>query len=327
MDQLFLLLSTNPLQLLVTCWGAIFAGMAVAVALCFFTAQSRSRALKRWEVAFCRLHELYDQAQKDNMLAVILAERPDHVGTMRQNEMSLHPRAAAWVDSLLLAFAQVHCASIALSAESKRVWRRHLTNQLNKPTIRTALVRDGMQTLHDEFWLFVRGVPSRSSVSGYERFVIRPICFMPVTVAPPGAGGCTVRVEPFAKEHLAFWLEVYRNEEVKRQMYAAPVDSEASLLAYLAPHLVFTAFVASDPIGGFTLTKENEGRATFGVVLHPASRGRGLAKLLMSALEREARRLGIATLRCDVYSDNEPCIRMLQATGFREFIWFEKNIG
>jgi len=43
-------------------------------------------------------------------------------------------------------------------------------------------------------------------------------------------------------------------------------------------------------------------------------------------MKEEAKKMGVLTLRADVYSDNAPCIHLLGKAGFRRFVWFETNI-
>jgi hypothetical protein len=46
----------------------------------------------------------------------------------------------------------------------------------------------------------------------------------------------------------------------------------------------------------------------------------------MTVLESEAARIGYKTLRADVYCDNYSCIGLLHKSGYRKFIWLEKNL-
>jgi RimJ/RimL family protein N-acetyltransferase len=126
--------------------------------------------------------------------------------------------------------------------------------------------------------------------------------------------------------HAKFWLELYLDEEVKKQMYTAPTDSEQALLDYLRPRSAFTVFQNDQPIGGFTITNLGNRLGTFCFLIHPNYRGHGLATAILKELEIKAKEMGIATLRADVYSDNTPSIKALVKSGFRPFVWLEKNV-
>lgn len=61
-------------------------------------------------------------------------------------------------------------------------------------------------------------------------------------------------------------------------------------------------------------------------LIHPNYMGQGLATAILKELEIKAKEMGIATLRADVYSDNTPSIKALVKSGFRPFVWLEKNV-
>jgi RimJ/RimL family protein N-acetyltransferase len=126
--------------------------------------------------------------------------------------------------------------------------------------------------------------------------------------------------------HAKFWLELYRDEEVKKQMYTAPTDSEQALLDYLRPRSAFTVFQNDQPIGGFTITNLGNRLGTLCFLIHPNYMGQGLATAILKELEIKDKEMGIATLRADVYSDNTPSIKALVKSGFRPFVWLEKNV-
>ena len=131
---------------------------------------------------------------------------------------------------------------------------------------------------------------------------------------------------PTSLEDMLFWLEIYRDDEVRKQMYAAPTESAEELWNYLSKRKFFTAWIGGKRIGGFTLSIEKDLLATFGIVLHSSYRNRGLGPCLVALLQSEAKKLGIKTLRTDVYEDNQRCIKVLNRDGFRKFVWMEKNI-
>ena len=312
--------------------GAFIAGIALVASAYAIVIQARQGESMSWNIALGRLGELYDLAHKDPRLASIIVESSDPHGIriIDADHISPTPQETVWLGSLFLAFEQIFVATLALSPESQRVWRLYLNNQLNKPFIRAAFVRDSgdAKDFHNDFWRFVRGVPCDIDASGYRNYAIHPRFFKMADYKPlKYSVAANIDVKPFDSSHAKFWLEVYRDKTVQHQMYAAPTDSEKDLIEYLSSRLVYTIFLADKPIGGFTLSKEKDRMGTFGIVLHPNCRGNGFSLQIMQHIEITARDHGLLTLRGDVYSDNYPCIRVLEKSGFRRFIWFEKNLN
>jgi RimJ/RimL family protein N-acetyltransferase len=295
--------------------------------------QARHGESTSWNIALGRLGDLYDSAFADPKLARILTEAPDLEARkpLSVADVDLTPQERVWLGSLFLAFEQIYVATMALSSESRRVWRLYLRNQLNKPTIRAVFVSDAgdAKDFHAKFYEFVRGRKSASEPGGYAGAAIAPHFFssplIPET-GPKDISNDRLAVRPFEPADAQFWLEIYCDKEVKKQMYAAPTDSAAALIAYLSARRVFTVWLGDLRVGGFTITPEKDRLATFGIVVASSHRGRGLSSEIMRLMEREARNLGVLTLRGDVYADNVPSIRALENAGFRKFLWLEKNI-
>jgi RimJ/RimL family protein N-acetyltransferase len=312
--------------------GAFIAGIAMVASSYALILQSRQAESASWAIALSRLGQLYDQAADDETLSSILVESSDSSSTLppRAGNRLFNNRQIIWLNSLGLAFEQIYVATNSLSAESKRVWRLYLRNQLNKPSIRAAFVADASsnQDYHQEFWRFVRGTQkSKGGSIHYENYSIHPVYFESrestlLSSDKASDAECT----PLTREDLPFWLEIYKDDEVRKQMYAAPTGSAEELWSYLSHRKVFTVWVEKKCVGGFTITIEKDLLATFGIAIHPEFRGCGYGAKIMGLLESEARKLGLKTLRADVYEDNHPCIRMLNRDGFRRFIWMEKNI-
>lgn len=240
------------------------------------------------------------------------------------------PTDDVWLGSLFLAFEQIFVATNGLSEESKRVWRLYIRNQLNKPFIRATFVKDAIaaKDYHQDFWRFVRGKKDSNSPEGYKDYVIHPKYFQKtdgIKSVPLLVQDLTAK--PFSIQDAGFWLSLYRDESVKRQMYAAPTTSEKELSDYLSDRNVFTVLLGDTLVGGFTITLEKDHLGSVGIVLHSDFRGRGLASKILALLETEATKLGVFTLRADVYADNTPSIRALESVGFRKFLWLEKNIA
>lgn len=317
-------------------FGAFVAGVAMVATAYAIILQARHGESASWSIALSRLGELYDKAQEDERLSRLLLEPADTDGVemLDPDDLDLTPQQTIWLASLFLAFEQIYVATNSLSSESQRVWRLYLRNQVNKPTFRAAFVRDSTNArdYHQHFWRFVRGTPLPSSSAtgaiGYANYAIHPKFFeaqdgkrvAPVATHAP----CIARKLEAAD--LGFWLELYRDPDVRRQMYAAPTESEDALNAYLAPRNIFTVWQDDQRVGGFTITPEKDRMATFGILVHPKHRGRGFSNQILRLLESEANHRGFLTLRADVYAENEPCLAALRRAGYRRFIWLEKNI-
>lgn len=311
--------------------GAFIAGIAMVASAYALILQSRQAESASWAIALSRLGQLYDQAYQDDNLAKILVEKPDadnHLAPYHHsNELTI--RQTIWMGSLGLAFEQIYVATNSLSSEAKRVWRLYLKNQLNKPTIRSAFVADASsaQDYHQDFWRFIRGRQTQFLGNiEYLDYAIHPKYFGVLKGEERFSDVTALHAKSTSRSDMAFWLEMYRDEEVSRQMYAAPTDSEKLLWDYLAPRNVFTVWRETERIGGFTLSPEKDLLATFGVVIHPKYRNQRLGESLMSLVFQESKKLGIKTLRADIYDDNKPCIYLMNNCGFRKFIWMEKNI-
>jgi len=133
--------------------------------------------------------------------------------------------------------------------------------------------------------------------------------------------------KPAVREDLGFWMDIYGDPEVRRQMYAAPVESDDVLWDYLyREQKAFTVWQSDKRVGGFLLSMVAPFLGTFSIVIHKDFRGSGHGREVMGLIESEARKEGYRTLRADVYSDNESSIRLLEKCGFRQFVWLEKNL-
>jgi len=56
---------------------------------------------------------------------------------------------------------------------------------------------------------------------------------------------------------------------------------------------------------------------SLGVAVHPAARGRGIARMMMAHLHAVARRRGAARVRLKVYRDNLPAVALYRGLGYR----------
>lgn len=312
--------------------GAFIAGIAMIASGYAILIQARHGESASWNIALGRLGEIYDQAYGNDRLSEILTEQTDPDGNnihIDPDTLNLSPREIVWFGNLFLAFEQIYVATISLSHESQRVWRLYLKNQLNKPFIRAAFINDASNSkdFHQEFWRFIRG---NETLQGYKDYAINPKFFSQENKKNPAAAEekkpFLISVEPLHISEGPFWLDMYRDKEVIQQMYAAPIDSVENLLKYLKSRFCYTLFIDKEPVGGFTITKEKEKIASFGIVLHPTFRKVKYSKIILRELEKKAKELGFSSLRADVYSDNLACIKSLHSSGYRKFIWFEKNL-
>ena len=290
-----------------------------------------------WNTALTRLGHVYDQAVQNDELAPLIEEHVDFDGKQLAHVPHLTPKQNVWLANLFMAFEQIYIAVSGASRESQRAWQRFLRNQLNKPTIRAIFIRDVeyFSDYHQGFIEFACG--KRVTVDGKVKYLGGAIKAEVLSAALASAQLTSSQEEehadltsrPLAKHDLTFWHQMYSDPEVKRQMYARPIETDEALFRYLCQEetaYAFTVVRESQLIGGFTIRKETDTRGTFGVLIHKDFRGRGLGVQVMKLLEQSARELGLLTLRADVYEDNLPSIRLLEKCGFRRFIWLEKNL-
>jgi RimJ/RimL family protein N-acetyltransferase len=278
-----------------------------------------------------RLAELYDDAAKNARLARLITEGIDEEGNVSidADGLDLSPEEQVWLGSLFLAYEQIYIATNALSKESQRVWRIYLKNNLNKPHIRAAFVRDATNSLdyHKDFWRFVRGHPTATG-GHHEAGAIPPRFFSDLggQKSKPKSPVGTIVAKPIVQSDVVAWQAIYRDPQVRKQMYAAPHDNADRLWDYLRERRFFSVFSGDRLLGGFNLYDIDGTRASFGIVFSTEARGTGLGMELMRLLKEEAKNMGVLTLRADVYSDNAPCIHLLEKAEFRRFVWFETNI-
>ncbi len=131
---------------------------------------------------------------------------------------------------------------------------------------------------------------------------------------------------PIELTDMPFWLSMYADKDSQKQMYSAPIGNDQSFAEYIQKHHAFTVTFGERLIGGFTISRIDERMATFGFILHPSVRGNGYGGIILDMIQRESRSMGIGVLRADVYEDNYRSIGILESSGFRRFVWLEKNI-
>ena len=312
--------------------GTFVASLALLGTVYAVITQVRQSETTSWSIALSRLGELYDLALIHSDLAQMLAESSaphEDVQPLYPPE-TLKPKQRVWLGSLFLAYEQIFVATLTLSQESRRVWRIYLANQLNKPSLRAQFCRDAIaaQDYHQAFWRFVRGSnrAGRMDAAIDRRFFDKCSEAKPVPVELFTLHSGQLFAKPIEESQYQFWAQLYEDVEIRRQMYAAPLDSIESFKSFLRKRTLFTVFCGTDAVGGFSLTREDQFMATFGYMLSPEHRGKGYAGDVIEMLMRQAHIMGFRTLRADIYEDNIPSIRALDTAGFRKFIWMEKNL-
>jgi len=116
----------------------------------------------------------------------------------------------------------------------------------------------------------------------------------------------------------------YSDKESKHQLYAAPSDETEFAYYMLQPHR-FIVTESGNPIATFKI-EEQGAAAVLGLLVAPDHRGRGVSKKVLQIAEEKSKDLGFHVLSVDIYSDNAAARAAFVAAGFREFIWYEKNI-
>jgi RimJ/RimL family protein N-acetyltransferase len=116
----------------------------------------------------------------------------------------------------------------------------------------------------------------------------------------------------------------YDNDECRRQLYAAP-DDDTDFAFYMLQPYRYIVMVGSIGVGTFKLEKQGVA-GVLGLLVAPEWRGKGLSQEIIRLAEAEAKKLGFHVLSVDIYSDNQAAVASFVGSGFREFVWYEKNI-
>jgi ribosomal protein S18 acetylase RimI-like enzyme len=117
---------------------------------------------------------------------------------------------------------------------------------------------------------------------------------------------------------------------------AKPLDSDvrAQLIAGLQKHpttLIFLAFDGNRPVGaaicfiGFSTFAAKPLVNIHDFVVLPASRGKGVGRRLLDAVEGRAREHGCCKLTLEVMDNNHRALRMYQAAGFVRYALQEEG--
>ena len=105
-------------------------------------------------------------------------------------------------------------------------------------------------------------------------------------------------------------------------------DVRAQLIAGLRRHpttLIFLAFDGDQPIGvavcfiGFSTFAAKPLINIHDFVVLPTSRGKGIGRHLLEAIETKAKELGCCKLTLEVMDKNHQAVRLYQAAGFERY--------
>jgi ribosomal protein S18 acetylase RimI-like enzyme len=93
----------------------------------------------------------------------------------------------------------------------------------------------------------------------------------------------------------------------------------ARLATYVGRDLYYVATRGDAVLAYGLLRGWDEGYETpsLGIAVHPAARGRGLARPFMTFLHAAARQQGARRIRLKVYPDNTPARRLYESLGYR----------
>jgi ribosomal-protein-alanine N-acetyltransferase len=128
------------------------------------------------------------------------------------------------------------------------------------------------------------------------------------------------RLGPQSVEPLSAFLDALRDAGEDAHFHPHPFDTAtiAGLARDSGEDLYYVvadgrnAVVAYGMLRGFAMYRI----PSLGIAVHPASRGRGIGKMLMAFLHEEARRHGAAQVRLKVYPDNHRARRLYEQLGY-----------
>lgn len=138
--------------------------------------QRRQNENSNWNMALSRVGQLFDQATENEELANIIFEPVDLEGKELTGKSKLTSKEVMWMSNLFMALEQVYVTVSAAGAESKRAWKEFITDSLNKPTIRYALIDEMLSgnAYHRDFVKFTCGdTRIENSVKKYSGGVIK----------------------------------------------------------------------------------------------------------------------------------------------------------
>ena len=128
------------------------------------------------------------------------------------------------------------------------------------------------------------------------------------------------RVCPELRQSLAdFFAQVLASGD-DRYFHPHPFTPEdaARLAQYDGKDLYYVLIVGRQVLGYGILRGWDEGyqAPSLGLIIHPAARGRGLARLIMLFLHAASRQRGAQKIRLKVYPHNQPARRLYESLGY-----------
>jgi hypothetical protein len=140
-----------------------------------------------WNTALTRVGQLYDKAADDDKLGDILREPIDLAGKNILPKFTATQKQDIWMANLFMAYEQIYVAISGARGDSKRAWLAYLKNQLNKPIIRAAFIRDAYDCddYHQHFKDFCLGESLEGSGHLYSGGIISKEIIKAVIEAPP----------------------------------------------------------------------------------------------------------------------------------------------
>jgi ribosomal protein S18 acetylase RimI-like enzyme len=141
-----------------------------------------------------------------------------------------------------------------------------------------------------------------------------------VTTPGPASTLETHRLEPRWSEPLARFLAALRAAGDEAEFHPHPFSSEETerLARDSGPDRYYVVVDDHDAVVAYGMLR---GWASYdvpslGLAVHPARRGKGIAKMLMAFLHEEARREGASHIRLKVYPGNVSARRLYERLGY-----------
>ena len=111
----------------------------------------------------------------------------------------------------------------------------------------------------------------------------------------------------FKPENTEFMLT--KKADYKKMMKSA----QAGLTSH------FIATLEGKKIAWFNLSKSSDlDKVSFGMIVDKSQQGKGYGQEIMKIIEKEAKNLGVSTIRLAVFEDNIPAVYIYKKAGFKE---------
>lgn len=131
-------------------------------------------------------------------------------------------------------------------------------------------------------------------------------------------------VRPLGKSDLDSLVKLFKiisNDPAITYFHPHPFTDEQAhkIVSYSGRDLYFGVFVRQEILGYGMLRGWDAGYEvpSLGIYLTPSARGKGLAKVIMDALHRQAHRVGSKKVRLKVYRDNAVAVRLYEQLGYK----------